>query len=811
MSGSEEQTSDRPDAPDAKDTVSARGGSPPAMKPGHQIGPFRIERELGRGGMGVVYLAYDTKLERSVAIKSLAPEIAAEADIRSRQGREATVLARLNHPNIAAIYERLEDAQGAAYLVLEYVPGQTLAERLGLGPLGLPEAVSIARQVAAAVAAAHEQGIIHRDLKPGNIKITPNGTAKVLDFGLAKAADAGTPNLGNTTTQLGLVVGTPAYMSPEQAAGDPLDCRSDIWSLGVVLYEMLTGEFPFQGDTHRAVAHSILHDEPPRMRHLRKDVPRSLDRIIERMMHKDPAQRPGDVRELVAELDRLGGTVPPYDRQTAWRRTRPKVVALLTAATLALGAGAWMYLRAPAVPTPPSIAVLPFEDLSPQKDQEYFCDGMVEELINALAHIKDLRVIARTSAFAFKGKNADIRDIGRRLQVGTVLEGSVRKAGGTVRITTQLVSAADGRHLWSDQYDRDVDDVLAIQEEITQAIVGELKLRLLQDQKERISRRQPMDPAARDAYWSGLSFWNKRSEEDLRRAMEYCEKAIQKDPNYALAYALLGSCYSLLPLYSTSPPQDCVQKGKDAALRALQIDETLPEAHATLGQILTRYDWDWVGAEEHFRRAIELNPGYATAHHWYSDVYLYQGRYAQAARELEQARALDPMSVTVCRNLGIVLCYSGQVHRGLAVLGDALEMDPSQVYTHLFLGRVYLDESRCEDALREFAQEEAIAKGSHLWARAYSIWAYAKMGELEQAGKHLAEMVELSHRQYISPTILGLTHFVVGQSDAGFDLLDQAWRERDPWLPWINLPGMADSVRMDPRYRTILKKINLDE
>jgi TolB-like protein/Tfp pilus assembly protein PilF len=808
MSGSEEQANDRPTRAEA---ASAPDCATPVMRPGQQIGPFRIERELGRGGMGVVYLAYDTKLKRSVAIKSLSPEVTVDADIRSRQDREAKVLARLNHPNIAAIYERFEDAQGAAYLVLEYVPGQTLAERIGLGPLGLHEALSVASQVAAAIAAAHEQGVVHRDLKPGNIKITPSGTAKVLDFGLAKATDAGTQDPGNATTQLGVVIGTPAYMSPEQAAGDPVDYRSDIWSLGLVLYEMLTGAFAFQGNTRRDVLHSILHEQPPRLRHFRRDVPRRLERMVLQMMQKDPARRPANVRELWVELDHLGRAVHPGDRRSAWRHTRRKAGALLAAATLCVGAMAWVYFRQPATSTPPSIVVLPFEDMSPQKDQEYFCDGMVEELINALTHIKDLRVIARTSAFAFKGKNADVRDIGRRLEVGTVLEGSVRKAGDTVRITAQLVSAADGRHLWSDQYDRDVDDVLAIQEEITQAIVGELKLRLLNDQKARISRRQPMDPAARDAYWSGLSFWNKRGEEDLRKAIEYFEKAIQKDPNYALAYALLGSCYSLLPLYSTSPPQDCVQKGKDAALRALQIDETLPEAHATLGQILTRYDWDWVGAEKHFRRAIELNPGYATAHHWYSDVYLYRARYAQAAQELEQARALDPMSVTVCRNLGIVLCYSGQVDRGMEVLGDALEMDPSQVYTHLFLGRVYLDKSRYEDALREFALEEAICKGSHLWARAYTVWAYARKGEPEEAQRRLAEMLELSHRQYISPTILGLTHFVVGRSDAGFELLDRAWAQRDPWLPWINLPGMADSVRLDPRYGVLLKKMNLEE
>ncbi|MCL5279479.1 MAG: protein kinase [Planctomycetes bacterium] len=805
MSGSEDQADDRPNS---EDTVSALGGS---LTPGSQIGSFRIEGELGRGGMGVVYLAYDTQLKRPVAIKSLAPEITADAGLRSRQDREAKVLARLNHPNIAAIYERLEDAQGATYLVLEYVPGQTLAERIRLGPLGLSEAISIASQVAAAIAAAHEQGVVHRDLKPGNIKITPKGTAKVLDFGLAKAADAGAQNPPNTTTQLRVVIGTPAYMSPEQAAGDPVDYRSDIWSLGLVVYEMLAGAFPFRGDTRRDVLHSILHEEPPRLRRIRRDVPRWLERMVLQMMEKDPARRPTNVRELLAELDRLGRAVQPGDRPTAWRRTRRQVVALLTAATLCVGAMAWAYLRPPAVSPPPSIVVLPFEDMSPQKDQEYFCDGIVEELINALTHIKDLRVIARTSAFAFKGKNTDVRDIGRQLQVATVLEGSVRKAGGKLRITAQLVNAADRRHLWSNQYDRDVDDVLAIQGQITQAIVGELKLRLLNDEKARISRRQPMDPAARDAYWSGLSFWNRRSEEDLHKAIEYFEKAIQKEPNYALAHALLGSCYSLLPLYSTSAPPDAVQKGKAAALRALQIEETLPEAHAALGQILVRYEWDWVGAENHFRRAIELNPGYASAHHWYSDLHLYRARYAQAVQELEQARALDPMSVTVCRNLGIVLCYSGRVDRGLEVLGDALEMDPSQVYTHLFLGRVYLDKARYEDALKEFALEETIAKGSHLWARAYTIWTYAKMGESQEAQKRLAEMVELSRRQYVSPAILGLTYFVVGRSDAGFELLDKAWTQRDPWLCWIKLPGMADGVRQNPKYGVLLKKMNLEE
>ncbi|UCD51667.1 MAG: protein kinase, partial [Phycisphaerales bacterium] len=427
MSDAEEQANKKP--PAAGPTADLPG---PRLEAGSRIGHFRIEREIGRGGMGIVYLAQDITLGRSVAVKSLPPELMAERKVRSRLEREARLLASLSHPNIATIHEEVEEAEGTVYLVLEYVPGRTLAERIAAGPLRLAEALSIACQTAAALAAAHEHGIVHRDVKPGNIKITPEGNVKVLDFGLAKAMEeAGTQGPQSTITQPGRVMGTPAYMSPEQAAGDPLDHRTDIWSLGVVIYEMLAGELPFQGATQQALMHSILHEEPQRLSHVRGGTPRELEHLLSKMLQKDPGKRHDSVKTFMTELDCIRRDASRSNERVAWRRTKLRMTAVLAALIVCVSVVAFMYLRRLTVDVPPSIAVLPFDDGSPDGDHEYFGDGMAEELINALSQIKNLRVIARTSAFSFKNRNVDAREIGRQLDVKTILEGSVRKSGRT--------------------------------------------------------------------------------------------------------------------------------------------------------------------------------------------------------------------------------------------------------------------------------------------------------------------------------------------------------------------------------------------
>ncbi len=749
------------------------------LEAGSQIGHFRIEREIGRGGMGVVYLARDTKLDRAVAIKSLPPELMADPRVRSRLGREARLLASLSHPNIATIHDEVQEAEGAMYLILEYIPGPTLAERIATGRLALDEALSIAHQTAAALAVAHEQGIVHRDLKPGNIKITPEGNVKVLDFGLAKAIEeAETQGPQTSVTQPGRVMGTPAYMSPEQTAGAPLDHRTDIWSLGVVIYEMLTGELPFKGNSQQSLRHAIQHEEPEQLTRVRRDAPIRLEQVVSKMMQKDRERRVENMKAVIRELESV-------------RRDSTAETASSTRS--------------------PSIAVLPFVNMSADKEQEYFCDGMAEELINALTQIRDLRVIARTSAFSYKGRDVNVRDIGRELDVATVLEGSVRKAGNRLRITAQLIDTVGGHHLWSERYDRDMDDVFAIQDQITLAIVEKLKPRLLGQTQAQVARRQTVELDVYNQYLKGLYFRAKAAEEAIPRAIECFERAIEQDPTYALAYAGLAVAHAILPLYSPLPSKDVIPRATQMALRALQLDETLSEAHAALGLIKTLYDWDWAGAERCFRRAFELNPGYTKAHHWYAYNLLYRGQADRAVEEMATALDLDPVSVGANRDLSLVCFFAGQHGRALDAGKRTVELDPSAVFAHFDLGAAYLGKSMYEEALAEFQKEKDVSKGSHAWPEVFSAYIYAQTGQPQKAQKERDKVLERSQRQYVSPFLLASLHFVLGQDEEGFKWANKAYEEHDPWLCYVGISPALDRVRSDPRYEALLKKMNLNK
>jgi len=751
----------------------------PRLEPGVRIGHFEIEQVIGQGGMGVVYLARDVILGRPVAVKCLPPELLADRTIHSRLEREARLLALLSHPNIAAIHERIDEAKGTTYLILEYVPGPTLADRIAGGSLGLEETLSIACQTAGALAAAHEHGIIHRDLKPANIKITPEGDVKVLDFGLAKAfQEARSQGQHSTITEPGRVIGTPAYMSPEQTAGDPVDHRTDIWSLGVVVYEMLTGTLPFQGATQQALTHSILQAEPKRLTHLRRDAPMDLERMLTRMMQKDRLQRPESMKTVVEELEAVRRDTMT-DASTSNR--------------------------------PPSIAVLPFVNMSADPDQEYFCDGMAEELINALTQIRDLRVIARTSAFSYKGHDVNVRDIGRELDVAAILEGSVRKAGNRLRITAQLVDTSGGHHLWSERYDRDMDDVFAIQDEITLAIVDKLKPRLLGETRAQVARRQTVELDVYNLYLKGLYFRGKSTEEAARRAIECFGQAIERDPTYALAYAGLAVAYALLPIYCHVPAKEVIPRATEVALRALQIDEALSEAHAALGFIRTWYDWEWAGAQKSFQRAIKLNPGYAKAHHWYAYSLLFEGPLEPALSEMEKALDVDPVSVVANRDLSMICFWAGQHDRALDVGRRTVELDPLAMFVHLDLGTAYLGKSLYREALAEFQKEKEASGESHAWPEVFSAYVHVQMGQLQKAQEEHGKLLDRSRRQYVSPFLLACSHFLLGQDDEGFRLTDQAYEEHDPWLCYVRLTPLLDRVRSDPRYGALLQKMNLGE
>ncbi|MHC4541102.1 MAG: protein kinase domain-containing protein [Planctomycetota bacterium] len=772
---------------------------------GQTISHYKILEKIGEGGMSVVYRAEDTTLRRHVALKFPSEQVLADEAKKARFIQEARASAALDHPNICTLHE-IDEAEGKTFISMAHIAGQSLYEKLQSGPLSLDEAVDISIQAAQGLYEAHEKGIVHRDIKSGNIMVTHSGQVKIMDFGLAKLA-------GETTetrlTQQGAIMGTVDYMSPEQAKGEPVDYRTDIWSLGVVMYEMLAGELPFKGGNAQAVIHSILYEEPKDMGELRRDVPTTLEQTVQKMIQKDPSSRPDSMKAVIDELESLSPRSGLSKEQVVAKRAKLKAVGVVAAILACVGILALLYLRPWAAQ--PSIAVLPFEDMSPDKDQEYFCDGMAEELINALSQIEDLRVIARTSAFSFKGKNVPIPDIGSQLKVATILEGSVRKAEDRLRITAQLVDTTGGHHLWSESYDRQMGDVFAIQAAITSAIVDKLRPKLLGKQKARLTKRQPVDLEAYDLYLKGLHFQNKRSEMDLKKAIEYFEQAIAEDPDYALAYAGLALSYGILPIYSPLPLKEAVQKGREAAQKALQIDETLAEAHASLGLIKTRHDWDWEGGEREYKQAIELSPGYAVAHRSYSFNLLFRARFDEALKEIEQALELDPVSAVVNYDLGIICFHAGQFDRAISASKRALEMDPSLIYAHVTIGDAYRGKSMYEQALIEFQKEREDSRRAHAWAEVGIGHVYAKMGKPGEAQKVLDNLLERSEQEYVSPFILACFHFVLGKNDEGFILLDQAYKEGDHWLCWLKIISDPGGVHSDPRYTALLEKMNLDK
>src|ERR1017187_2084552 len=572
--------------------------------PGTRLGPYEIVALLGSGGMGEVHKATDTRLGRTVAVKLL---YSAHTD---RFEREARAIAALNHPHICTLYD-----VGPDYLVMEYIEGTPLK-----GPMPPEEAVRVALEIAGALQAAHSAGIVHRDLKPANILLTRSGV-KLLDFGLAQIQQITAGDATVIQTQAGEILGTAGYMAPEQIHGQPVDARTDIFSFGGVLYEMLSARRAFARETAISTMARILHTEPDPL-----EAPPELARVVTRCLRKSASDRFQSMAEVITALE----AVKP----------------------------------APEAERNPSIAVLPFANMSGDKDNEYFSDGLAEEILNALTKLPGLKVVARTSAFAFKGKNEDIRGIGETLSATHVLEGSVRKSGNRVRITAQLVSIADGCHLWSERYDREMTDIFAIQDEISGAIVDVLRLKLASSANQLVVRR-PVDPAAFEAYLRGRYFWNKRTESDLNRSIEYFNQALALEPDYALAYTGLSESLIMLGIFGVRAPSDVYPKANRAALRAVELDETLAEAHDALAHVRAIFDWDLPGSEQHYQRALELNPNYSTARQRYGHLLALMQRHAEAIAQLKRARDLDPLSVPVNAFLGLVTRRRGSMRKAL--------------------------------------------------------------------------------------------------------------------------------------------------
>ena len=617
---------------------------------GKTVSHYRITEKLGAGGMGVVYKAEDAKLEREVALKFLSPDMTRDASATERFVREAKAAAALNHPNICTVFE-IDEADGRTFIAMECVEGEDLRVKIKAGALELNEAIDVAVQVAEALAAAHEKGIVHRDVKPANIVVTPRGQAKIMDFGLVRMAG------GAQLTRLDTTVGTVAYMSPEQARGRDVDHRTDIWSLGVVLYEMLTGDRPFAGDRDQAVIYSILNDEPESITSSVPGAPPELAGALAKALAKDPTARYQSAGNLAADLGMI--------RQ----RFVSDPTVVVSAPPEAL----------------PSIAVLPFANMSPDPENDYFGDGLAEELANALAQLPQLRVAARTSAFQFRGKDSDIREIGSKLNVETVLEGSVRKAGNRLRVTAQLISVSDGFHLWSNRYDREMEDVFAVQDEITAAIVDQLKVRLGPEPKAPSVRRHTDNLDAYALYLKGHYYWNSLTPEGFRKSRECYEKAIEIDPDYAPAHAALSMWHQSLAFWADAPPTEAFAQSRAAAERALEIDETVALAHNCLAVIHFMHDWDWERAEREFERAIELDPSSSFGHLNYAFLLTDLARHEEALREIGIAQRLDPLSTIVNAWAASLLVSAGRVSEGIAELEEIVARDPEAWQPHLWL------------------------------------------------------------------------------------------------------------------------------
>jgi serine/threonine protein kinase/Flp pilus assembly protein TadD len=736
---------------------------------GQTISHYKILEKLGEGGMGVVYKAQDTKLGRPVALKFFPPDLCSDRQRKDRFIQEARIASSIDHPNVVAIYEIDEVENDNLFIAMAYYRGDTLDRRIKKGPLKLEEAIEIAIQVAQGLSKSHGLGIVHRDIKPSNILITEDGTAKILDFGVA------TLNASDVEYRSELsVAGTLPYMSPEQIRGESTDFRTDVWSLAVVLYEMVTAQTPFTQEYEHAIRYSIENEKQPHVGDLAKNISSELDSILAKALEKDRENRFQRLEEMIDRLDLLRN-----------------------------------HLRTTIGDQKPTIAVMPFADLSPQHDQEYFCDGLTEELINALARISELRVSSRISSFQFKGKAVDIRLIGERLNVKTVVEGSVRKSGDNLRITAQLVDVSNGYQLWSERFDRKFLDIFAIQEEIAQKIVQTLKIKLLPGLGGRLVKRSTDNLAAYNLYLEGRYYWNKRTAEGLRKSIELFQQAVEKDPQYALAYTGIADAYSLMDQYGTLPLRESVQRAEAAAKRALELDDQLAEAHASAAQVEVSYNWNYVEAEKQLRKAILLNPNYATAHHWLAFCLTPVGAHDEALREIIKALELDPLSLILNRDKGIVLYYARQYDQAIAQANKVLEMDPHFALAHRLLAIAYERKGMYAESLKENRIWGDLTKDD-LRTQAALGHVYAVSGQKNEALKIVQRLEqEIPSRKDLTSTV-GLIYTGLGEIDRAFEWLDKAFENRSGPLGMIKVDPKLDTLRSDQRFAALLKKMGLE-
>src|SRR5467141_2118936 len=729
---------------------------------------YTIDRVLGRGGMATVYVAEDLRHQRQVAIKVLRPDVAAAIGAE-RFLREITIAARLTHPHVLPLIDSGQ-AAGSLYYVMPYVRGETLRQRLVREQrLPLKDALPIARELGAALDYAHREGFVHRDVKPENVLLA-DGHAVLADFGIARAIfRAG----GEHVTEVGLAIGTPEYMSPEQAAGDrELDGRCDVYAFACVIYEMLAGEPPFSGDSARAIVAQHLSEPPPPLRARRPDAPASVEQALARALNKDPADRFASVAEFTRALEETRpGAAPPIVGKTR------------------------------------SIAVLPFVNASADPENEYLCDGVTDELINALTKVEGLRIASRTSVFALKGKPQDIRAIGALLEASEVLEGSVRRSGDNLRITVQLTSTEDGRLMWSERYDRKLHDVFAIQDEIARTIVTTLRSTSFADIAPAPTNRHTENVQAYGLYLRGRYAWNKRTSEGVFEGIKYFEEAIALDPMYALAYTGLADSYSLHIDYRNVPVHEGHEKAKSNARKAIALDDTLAEAHASLAWSLFIYDWDWDSAAREFRRAIELDPRYAAAHQWYAFMLASQGKFDEALLQAHTAQENDPASVSVRRSLGYCYLYARKYEQARYHLDRAIAMNPIAFLSGRIQGMILTLEKHFPAAERVLREALALAPECGTYTKVTLGYSLAAAGDPSYARRVAAELEEKIKSDYVSPVELAIICIALGEKQKALDWTDRAIDERRGWAAYLRVHPILDPLRAEPRFDALVEKM----